>query len=319
MRNRFRNLHIFSSEYSRFQLFNGLTFVGIFALVIIVTLYNLYVIIDLNSAYVFALSKKNGFGGFDQAFKDSFFYYLLGSSVGFMTPIIGVAVILFFLGVYISNVLVRPFKFISLHCENVLKNSESEFLPDWLSNYRLFTKFAELFFSQYSLNKIAVHASNEIYMPKYYARIHKPVTDWVFVLHFSLVMIVMTLISCMSIIGLNDALYESILNFTLSYANINSLGTIEMLQYQNKLLYSMYIPVMLISVLLNFLLAFYMYNKVSGAAFGVFSTMRSFLKGNYSARIHLIGYNVLRENTRSINKYLEYLEGKLKTKKKDVL
>ncbi len=314
-----KNMHLFSSEYSRFQLVNGLTFVGIFLLVVAVILYNLYVIIDFNSAYVFALSKKSGFGGFDEAFKDSFFDYLLGNSIEFLGPIIGVTIVLFFLGVYISNVLVRPFRFVALHCENVLKNPQSEFEPDWLSGYRLFTRFAELFFSQYSFKKIVTGAPKDVYLPKYYARIHKPVTDWIFVLHFTLVMIIMTLISCMTIIGLNDALYEAILSFTLSYANVSAMGSIEMLQYQNKLLYSMYLPVMVISIILNFLLAFYMYNKVSGAAFGVFSTMRSFLKGNYSARIHLIGYNVLRDNTRSINKYFEYLEGKLKTEKKDVV
>jgi hypothetical protein len=319
MFSKFKNLHLFSSEYSRFQLVNGLTFVGIFLLVIAVITYNLYVIIDFNSAYVFALSKNRGFAGFDTDFKEAFVDYLLGNSIGFIGPILGVIIVLFFLGVYISNVLVRPFRFVSLHCENVLKNPHAEFEPDWLSGYRLFTRFAELFFSHFSFKKIVNGAPQDIYLPKYYARIHRPVTDWIFVSHFTLVMIIMTIISCMTIIGLNDALYEALLSFTLSYANVSASGSIEMLQYQNKLLYSMYLPVMVISIILNFLLAFYMYNKVSGAAFGVFSTMRSFLKGNYSARIHLIGYNVLRDNTRTINKYFEYLEGKLKTEKKDVV
>ena len=313
-----KNLHLFSSEYSRFQLVNGLTFVGIFLLVIAVIMYNLYVIIDFNSAYVFALSQK-GFAGFDSDFKDAFVDYLLGSSIGFLGPLMGVIIVLFFLGVYISSVLVRPFRFVSIYCENVLKNPHVEFEPDWLSGYRLFTRFAELFFSQFSFKKIVNGAPQDIYLPKYYARIHRPVTDWIFVSHFTLVMIIMTVISCMTIIGINDALYESLLSFTLSYANVSASGSIELLQYQNKLLYSMYIPVMAISIILNFLLAFYMYNKVSGAAFGVFSTMRSFLKGNYSARIHLIGYNVLRDNTRTINKYFEYLEGKLKTEKRDAV
>lgn len=319
MLKKFKNLNLFSSEYSKFQLVNGLTFVAIFLVVVAVIIYNLYIIIDFNSAYVFALSRKSGFAGFDQAFKDSFVDYLLGNSIGFFGPILGVMIVLFFLGVYISNVLVRPFRFVAIHCENVLKNPHTEFEPDWLSGYRLFTRFAEIFFSQFAFKKIVNGAPSDIYLPKYYARIHRPVTDWIFVLHFTLVMIIMTVISCITIIGINDSLYESLLSFTLSYANVSATGSIEMLQYQNQLLYSMYLPVMIISIVLNFLLAFYMYNKVSGAAFAVFSTMRSFLKGNYSARIHLIGYNVLRDNTRTMNKYFEYLEGKLKTEKKDVL
>lgn len=311
-----KNLKLFSSEYSKFQLVNGLTFVGIYLFVIAVVVYNLYVIVDFNSAYVFALSRGKGLVGFDDAFRDAFFDFMLGSSIYFIAPILGVLVGLFFLGVYISDVLVRPFKFVSNHCENVLKTPHAEFEPDWLSGYRLFTRFAELFFSQYSLKKIANGAPTDIYLPKYYARIHRPVTDWIFVIHFSLVTIVMTFVSCFSVIRLNDALYDSLLNFTLSYANISAPGTIELLQYQNKLLYSMYVPVLVVSVIMNFVLSFYMYNKVSGAAFGVFSSMRSFLKGNHSARIHLIGYNVLRDYTRNINKYFEYLEGKLANEKK---
>jgi len=319
MFNKCKSLHLFSSEYSKFQLVNGLTFVGIFLLVLSVIIYNLYIIIDFNSAYVFALSKSKGFAEFDRDFKESFVDYLLGNSISFLGPIMGVMIVLFFLGVYISNVLVRPFRFVSLHCENVLKNPHAEFEPDWLSGYRLFTRFAELFFSQFSFKKIMNGPPQDIYLPKYYARIHRPVIDWIFVSHFTIVMIVMTMISSITIIGLNDALYNALLAFIISYANVNVSGSIEMLQYQNKLLYTMYVPVMVISIILNFLLAFYMYNKVSGAAFGVFSTMRSFLKGNYSARIHLIGYNVLRDSTRTINKYFEYLEGKLKTEKKDVV
>jgi hypothetical protein len=319
MWSKFKNLHLFSSEYSKFQLTNGLTFVAIYLFVLTVIIYNLYVIVDFNSAYVFALSRGKGLSGFDEAFRDAFFDYMVGNSIYFVAPILGVLVGLFFLGVYISNVLVRPFRFVSLHCESVLKNPHAEFEPDWLSGYRLFTRFAELFFSQFGLKKIANGAPNDIYLPKYYARIHRPVTDWIFVTHFSLVTIIMTFISCFSIIRLNDALYEAILNFTISYANISASGTVELLQYQNKLLYSMYMPVLVISVIMNFFLAFFMYSKVSGAAFGVFSTMRSFLKGNHSARIHLIGYNVLRDYTRNINKYFEYLEAKLSTDKKDVV
>ena len=314
-----KSLHLFSSEYSKFQLINGLTFVGIFLLVVLVVTYNLYVIIDFNSDYVFAISKSEGFAGFDKDFKQAFVDYLLGNSISFVGPIMGVMVILFFLGVYISNVLVRPFRFVALHCENVLKNPHTEFEPDWLSGYRLFTRFAELFFSQFSFKKIVNGPPQDIYLPKYYAKIHRPVTDWIFVSHFTLVMVIVSAISCIAIIGFNDALFDSLLSFTVSYAKIGASGSIEMLEYQSKLLYSMYLPIMIISVILNFLLAFHMYNKVSGAAFGVFSTMRSFLKGNYSARIHLIGYNVLRDNTRTINKYFEYLEGKLKTDKKDVV
>jgi hypothetical protein len=59
------------------------------------------------------------------------------------------------------------------------------------------------------------------------------------------------------------------------------------------------------------LFGMHLYSKVSGAAFGIFSTMRAFMKGNYSSRVHLVGYAYLRDHTRKLNKYLEYIQNNL--------
>ena len=56
------------------------------------------------------------------------------------------------------------------------------------------------------------------------------------------------------------------------------------------------------------MLGFHLYAKVSGAAFAIFSTMRSYMKGNYSSRVHLVGYSYLRDYTRKLNKYLDYVQ-----------
>ena len=55
-------------------------------------------------------------------------------------------------------------------------------------------------------------------------------------------------------------------------------------------------------------LGFHLYDKVSGAAFGIFSTMRSFMKGNYFSRVHLVGYAYIRDYTRKLNKYLDHIQ-----------
>jgi hypothetical protein len=59
------------------------------------------------------------------------------------------------------------------------------------------------------------------------------------------------------------------------------------------------------------LLGLHLYSKVSGAAFGIFSTMRTFMKGNYFSRVHLVGYAHIRDYTRKLNKYLDHLEKNL--------
>jgi len=51
-----------------------------------------------------------------------------------------------------------------------------------------------------------------------------------------------------------------------------------------------------------------LYSKISSPSFGVVSTFRSFLKGNFSARVHLIGYGFLRHYCRTVNKYLDHIQ-----------
>lgn len=312
MRKLFTRLNLFKGEYSKFQLMNGLIFSSIFFCVICIVIYNLWIIVDLNSNYVYALSGQFKSMNFQDTFRESFFDYLLAHSMNNIVPLFVVMIILFFLGVYISGVLIRPFRLVSEYCDKVMLNGHSEYEPDWLSSYRLFTRFSELFFSQLNIKNIESGKQVGIYLPKYYSRIHKPVTDWIFIIHFTLVMILMSGIYCYTVIKFNDSLFDGLLDFVISYSKIDSPATIELLQYQNQLLYSMHYPIMIVSLIINFILAFYMYSKVSGASFAVFSTMRSFLKGNHSSRIHLIGYSVLRDYTRNMNKYFEFLENKIK-------
>jgi hypothetical protein len=59
----------------------------------------------------------------------------------------------------------------------------------------------------------------------------------------------------------------------------------------------------------------HLYGKVSGAAFGIFSTMRSFMKGDHFSRVHLVGYAHIRDNTRKLNKYLDFAQNNFEKRK----
>jgi hypothetical protein len=62
-------------------------------------------------------------------------------------------------------------------------------------------------------------------------------------------------------------------------------------------------------------LGMHLYGKVSGAAFGIFSTMRSFMKGDHFSRVHLVGYAHIRDNTRKLNKYLDFAQNNFEKRK----
>ncbi len=60
-------------------------------------------------------------------------------------------------------------------------------------------------------------------------------------------------------------------------------------------------------------LSFHLYSKVSGAVFAYFATMRSFMRGNHEARVHLIGYAHIRPHGRAFNKYLDLVARECRT------
>ena len=80
------------------------------------------------------------------------------------------------------------------------------------------------------------------------------------------------------------------------------------LEQQTRLLQDVLLFVTTLHVFLYLFLAIHFYGKISAPAFGIFATMRSFIKGNHSSRIHLIGNYFLRPHCRVINKYLDYLQ-----------
>jgi hypothetical protein len=272
------------------------------------------IIVDLNSIYVYTLTKSRLGTIESTAFSESFFDYLMGDNVATLIPLGLVLIGLFFVGIYVSNLLVRPLRQVASFCDESVKDVKKEYEPDYINIYRYFSGFCEFFFVSLSLPK-REETKKGVHIARYYHKINGPMNDWLFIVYFTLLMILVSGISCYTVVVFNDSLYQSLIKFVIDYAQIDSSMSLQLLQYQSKLLYSLYLPVMVLSIILNFILATYMYSKVSGASYSVFSTMRAFIKGNHGVRVSLSGFNVVKSYTRAINKYLDHVESIFKTTK----
>jgi signal transduction histidine kinase len=80
---------------------------------------------------------------------------------------------------------------------------------------------------------------------------------------------------------------------------------------QNFILDDIVTLTLIMTAIFYVILGFHLYAKVSGAAFGIFSTMRAFMKGNHFSRVHLVGYAHIRDSTRKLNKFLDYIQNTL--------
>lgn len=290
---------VFKTEVSRFILAVGLKVSGISFIITFFVHYSLFQIMRLNYAFF----KAHGFPEFSDGTP---FYDLLIAEVIENIPVLFIFhIILFFAGCYLGWLMLRPFRSLSDYCEKVIENPNLEYKVEDFSAYRLLTRFSEFFFEYLRESRRKGELlSNSI--PPQYSKIHRPVFDKVFMLHFGLLLIIIAICSATFIVQNSGYVLQNLVSLaanTLSdYKTINKF-------FDNQIfIFNELVILTIVLVTISYImLAFHLYSKVSGAAFGIFSTMRSFMKGNYFSRVHLVGHGYLRDYTRKLNKYLDYI------------
>jgi hypothetical protein len=291
---------VFKTEDSRFIVLVGLKVSGISMAVTSIVYWFLFEVMKLN--YVFF--RAHGFPDLQDS--SSFFDMIIQEAMENAPILFGIHIGLFFVGAYVGWLILRPFKKMGDYCEEVIQNPNTAYIVDEFSTYNLFTRFSEFFFEyvRESRRKNEI-VSNSI--PPQYSKIHKPVMDKIFMLHFGLLLILISVTTALFINENTATVYESMIE--LATKTLKDQKSVSRFFTQQMFILDdiMGLTIALISVFYIFL-GLHLYSKVSGAAFGIFSTMRSFMKGNHSSRVHLVGYTHLREYTRKLNKYLDYIQ-----------
>lgn len=297
---------LFKTEDTRFIMMVGFKVSGISIVISGGVYWFIFQIMKLNHAFF----RSHGLTvyGEDQTFYD----HLIKEALENIPVLFAFHVFLFFIGTYVGWLILRPFRTISEYCDQVIENPDSEYKVDEFSTYNLLTRFSEFFFEFLrDARKKNTLAPNAI--PPQYSKIHNPVFDKIFMFHFGLLLIIIAISSAVFIIENSTSIFENMVELaTKSLQNQKSVSK----YFTDQLtliddIVGMTITLISISYIV---LGIHLYEKVSGAAFGIFSTMRSFMKGNYSSRVHLVGFAYVRDYTRRLNKYLDYVQSKFDLK-----
>lgn len=294
---------VFKTEDHRFMLFVGLKVTGISFGITVVIYWFIFQILRLN----FAFFRAHGFPEFEEG--SPFFDHVIQEAIENLPIIFAFHIFLFFIGVYVGWIILRPFRTIGEYSESVLENQNAIYRVEEFSTYTLLTRFSEFFFEYLresrKRNQLLSHS-----IPPQYSKIHKPVLDKIFMLHFGILLIIIGISSSVFIIENSGSIFESMAELaSKTLADQRSVS-----RFFSEQMFILDDIVILTIALISFcyiLLGFHLYAKVSGAAFGIFSTMRAFMKGNYSSRVHLVGFAYVRDYTRKLNKYLDYIENNL--------
>lgn len=241
--------------------------------------------------------------------QETYWVYVFKQSNGVLLGLVIGLAFVFCIGFYLSKVMIRPFKLISKHCEQKILDKKINYKPDLLSNLKLLSKFSVYFFSK--IDELKENEKLKITdIPKEFTGIHKPRFEWSFFINYSFILVILLLISSYSLIYLNSELRD--LNAELSYKFFKDFKNIDYFQVKQSEIFDVsFLYFLSIHIAGYIFLGFFLYGKVAVPAFAVFATFRSFLKGNYHNRIHLIGYYYLRDECRIINKYLEEIQKRM--------
>ncbi len=241
-------------------------------------------------------------------FQEIYYDYVLSTVVGYLPVIFLFILGCLVLGLYISNMVLRPFRTISLYCEDTVEGKETSYDREFFSELRLLTQFSDFFFS--TMQRITKNGKLEpVEVPEKYTRIHKPVFEKSFFIQFFMLVLITSIATGTAIFLITIGIHGQIISFAEKTIQLTP-GIKFFLEQQENTLMEIMFGVLAVHLFLHIAFCFHLYNKVAAPAFGIFATFRSFLKGNYSSRIHLIGYYYLRPECRKINRYLTWLQKK---------
>lgn len=290
-------------EDSKFLVETGIkvSFISLFVSFVVYS--SMFQVMRLNYAFF----KASGIP--DLLDEEVFFDYLMTEALENLSILFGFHIVLFFVGAYVGWLILRPFKRMGDYCDAVIDSPNTVYYVDEFSTYRLFTRFSEFFFEHIreSRKRGEIHSNT---IPPQYLKIHQPVSDQIFMLHFGLLLVIVAISSTLFIVENSSHMFTSMVELATKLLTNSRVSHRYLVQQMFVLddLIRLTIGLVTVSYLA---LGLHLYTKVSGAAFGIFSTMRSFMKGNYTSRVHLIGYPHVRDYTRKLNKFLDYLENNL--------
>lgn len=301
---------LYQNDEFMFKLSTGLKFVLISLGFTLAVLLFTYLLLKINLIYFVA----NGYPGAAD-FQDAFYDFVYSSLFDEIPYLMLAMVFIFLLGFYLAAVMLRPFKVIGRYCEERLANEAHYYSPDYLSDLKLLTSFSVFFFSKIDEAKNRGFLE-KIEVPQDFTKIHKPVFEKNFFFNYLFIIAIFALLTSMGIFIVNNAIREQIFILAQKFLSsthlaANGKGIRYFIEEQFSVADIAVDFFISMHVLMYCLVGVHLYGKISGPSFAVFATMRSFLKGNYHNRVHLIGHAYLREDTRKINKYLDHIQKNL--------
>lgn len=288
---------LFKSQDSKYTLKTALLVTAVPLVMLALIVYSIWLLIVLNHSYFIS----NGFPLADES-KENFILFLLGSQLDYL-PYVGLFFILvFFTGVFIAYIVLRPFNQVVEMCE---KSPEESLRSYGLNDKKAMVKLGR-FICEYRLSKLK---KTQLVIPVDIEKAKGPMLDLVFYFQFFILIGTLTVFTIISIYFFTLQLHDSIVTAAVTTLKASQ-GMRIFLASQSDVLDVTIILASILTILLYIVISRMIIGKIEGVTYGYLRDVRDVAHGLTAKRLHPRAEDPGIQASVSINKLLDQIHPK---------
>jgi hypothetical protein len=235
--------------------------------------------------------------------QDAFYEFLLRDFYDSLPLILGLTILLFFVGYYIAKLFLRPFDQLERFIHALENSPDDVFRSRFLFGLNPLTNYSHVFFRYiYDAKRTGKLAPEEI--QEKYKTIDGPKYDLVLYLYCFSFTTIFTALNSFLIYVISSEIHENMIQLAFRALPSKKLEIQSLFTAQEDILFSAQIISIIFFLVLFNVFIFTRFKKVNGPAFAFFRSMRAFMEGKTS-EVFLRSYDPVHKQADSFNQFLK--------------
>jgi hypothetical protein len=290
--------NLFKSQDSRYTLKTAFLVTMVPLLMLAMIIYSIWLLVVFNHSYFIA----NGMTVLEHS-REDFMFYILQSQMDYLPYLFMFFVVVFFLGMFLAYVVLRPFNQIQYMCEGLLTFSDTPVRVDGLNRQKIIIKIGQFLYDYHNAKKTKTGSAS---LPKDIEDIKGPALDKVFYFQFICIILILTAVTLYSVTIFTGQLYDSIVETAVVMLKAPK-GMALFLSSQKDIIdLIIYVPC-IVSCVLYGLISQLIIARIQGVTYAYVRDIKDVAKGNTSRRVFSRLDDPGHQAAEAINKVLDYL------------
>lgn len=291
-------MKLFKSNDSRFCLSSALYISSIPVLVFTFIFYVFWILLTTTLSFF----NSQGYSKIVEL-QEAFYEFLLQDFYDSLPALLGLTVILFFVGYYIAKLFLRPFDQLERFIHALEHSPDDVFKSRFLFGLNPLTNYSHVFFRYiYDAKRTGKLAPEEI--QEKYKSIDGPKYDIVLYFYCFVFTTIFTALNSLLIYMISSDIHENMIQLAFKALPSKKLEIQSFFAAQEDILFSAQIISVVFFLILFNVFIFTRFKKVNGPAFAFFRSMRAFMEGK-STEVFLRSYDPVHKQAEIFNQFLK--------------